>query len=124
MSNIKLKIKSKHLAAESKIIRKEELKLRQKVRYRIQRGKDNIERLQGDLWSLGYHRKNIVRQAARNTHLAYNFLRGNDYAVVENESTRTQPNWNEIERMALSYSTEDKRVTKQKFAEWKDAAQA
>ena len=51
---------------------------------------------------LHLHRVLNVRQATRNTLLAYSFLRGRAYRDVE-RICRTQPNWKEVERMVARY---------------------
>ena len=61
-----LKIKAKHLAAEARIIRKEEVKWR---------GRDKLY--------FKEHRKTTVRREARATQLAIAFMRGVPYNVVE-----------------------------------------
>jgi len=72
-----LKVKAKSLAAESKIIRIEELKLkRTPVRYKDKKVVDNIV-------SLAEHRRWNVRNEARATHLARAFLAGKTYVSVE-----------------------------------------
>lgn len=65
-----LKVKLKSLAAEAKIIRAEE--------ERAKKYKDQ-ELLSGLEW----HRKDVVRSAARHTLLAYAFIRGIPYKKVE-----------------------------------------
>lgn len=135
--SLELKIKSKHLAAEAKIIRREEAKLKRQIRsnaayYAEDSGNDYTpeqmekwKRLarerKNSLVSMNTHRRTKVRTVARSTHLAYGFLRGTPYRVMENEKTRTVPNWNAIEKMITKYSTEDPRVTLQRFASWKSA---
>jgi hypothetical protein len=55
----KLRIKAKHLAEEARIIRRE------------------AQRVHGmDRWQLNHHRQTTVRDEARATQLAYQFLRG------------------------------------------------
>ena len=103
--SIELKIKSKHLAAEARIIKFEERKLKRHKRMAEAR-------------RLREHRLDKVRPAARSTHLAYGFLRGRAYRTIEDRRTRTAPNWNEVERMALKYGDTDSRTLKQAFAEW------
>ena len=66
---VELKIKSKHLSAEAKIIRFEEEKLRQKDRTTF--------------FSLRWHRKWDVRNENRATFLARAFLAGKTYKSVE-----------------------------------------
>lgn len=67
-----LKVKIKSLAAEAKIIRREE-----------QKTQDNIVR--GSLYS---HRVGIVRDEARLSQLAYAFLRNRTYKSIEPKSKK------------------------------------
>jgi len=145
--SFELKIKTKTLAAESKIIQSEVKKLRSKVKRLTKRLIEENETLTIDeihaleqerdynlveltkgitrrANSMAEHRTNIVRKAARSTHLAYGYLRGHDYRVMENEKTRTQPDWNAIHNMVKKYSSGDSRDVSQKFEEWKSAALA
>lgn len=82
-----LKVKIKSLAEEAKIIRKEEKKARS--------------------WSykkmLQDHRKGIVREEARHTHLAYGFIRGKSYAKIEHCRFDNQPNWDKVTKMVNKY---------------------
>ncbi len=119
--SIHLKIKSKHLASESRIIKLEETKLKRRIRYARLKSK-NPNSLVNSLNDLSSHRKAIVRSHARSTHLAYGFLRGKRYRRIEDSRTRTTPNWKEVERMIVKYGNEDQRVLKQRFAEWKSVA--
>lgn len=131
--SIELKIKTKHLSSESKIIRKEELKLKKQIRstnkyakdgefteeqmkvFR-QKARDRISQLQ----NIQTHRVNKLRGEARCTHLAYGFVKGVPYRAMEDkETTKSEPNWSNVQRMVERYSDEDSRVILQRFAEWK-----
>lgn len=79
-----LKIKLKSLAAEAKIIRKEEKK---ELGFRVE---------------LRDHRIFPVRREARHTLLAYSFLRGRPYREVENKCLRP-PDWVKVEAMVRKY---------------------
>lgn len=81
-----LKIKLKSLAEEARIIRKEE--------------KRHIGTMRESLY---LHRIHRVRTAARNTLLAYSYIRGRSYHQVE-RIAHTAPNWKEVERMVKQYS--------------------
>lgn len=118
--SIELKIKSKHLASEAKIIRKEEQRLNNIIINSIKRGENNekkIEDLRRMQCSIADHRKSVVRDVRRSTHLAYNYLRGNSYKSVENTS-RTNPNLKEIVRMVTKYSDNNKLEVTDKINEW------
>lgn len=79
-----LKVKIKSLAAESKIIRKEE-KLHPLFRE-----------------ELYLHRKFVVAREARATLLAYSFLRGIPYKKVESNCD-SPPDWSRVKTMVLKY---------------------
>jgi len=81
-----LKIKIKSLAAEAKIIRKEE------KRVKFQSIRESLYR----------HRIDVVRYEARHTHIAYGFLRGRTYAQIE-ANPKTPPNWDKIRKMVEKY---------------------
>lgn len=85
--SIELKIKLKYLAAESRIIRKEE-----KLAFKSGDYAKGTE--------LYLHRIKVVRKSARHTHLAYAMIRGKAYRDVE-RTTRE-----------LHYSVDRKEVAK------------
>lgn len=87
--NVKLKIKSKSLAAEARIIRKEELKLRGMARSVDPNGGYWHPNAGDKRSSLHLHRTVAVRRTARATHLARAFLMGTPYKDVE-RSTREE----------------------------------
>ena len=78
---IELKIKQKSLAAESRIIRKEELKQRNYGRFML-RTQQPSEMPYGMYLSLRNHRMEL-RGVSRATGLARAYLKGQDYAKVE-----------------------------------------
>ncbi len=84
MSVVFLKVKVKSLAAEVRIIRREERR--------------NPE-LRGDL---ARHRRDVVRKEARHSLLAYGYLRGRKLSAMEPKA-HTEPNWSEVERMIRRY---------------------
>lgn len=95
MQSIELKVKLKHLAEESRIIRREAEK--QYEARNFQKGND-----------LTCHRKEVVRPEARATHLAYQFLRGIPYEVVERyNDDANPPNWKRVEAMVKKYGGQD-----------------
>lgn len=118
-----LKIKICSLAAESKIIRREERKwpgltAEQHAAY------DPFLSLTRPLpfnmrQSLHLHRVNDVRKATRAALLAYGFLRGRTYGQIENK-TKNAPDWIRVIRTITQFSSEDPRVLQQRFAEWID----
>jgi hypothetical protein len=84
-----LKIKLKSLAEEARIIRHEERKTHGYLREQLH-----------------LHRTGIVRRAARNTQLAYAFIRGRSLVQVE-PTAQTEPDWTAIEKMISTYGSKD-----------------
>jgi hypothetical protein len=85
-NRIYLKVKVKSLAAEASIIRTE---ARRTNRVALRNG-------------LTEHCKEVVRKAARNTQLAYGFVRGREYRQIE-PGAYSPPDWKEITRMVKQY---------------------
>src|SRR5688572_11517601 len=83
-----LRVKLKALAAEARIIRAEG-------------GRAPVHLRE----ALAYHRRGVVRAAARNTSLAYAFLRGRPYRRVEGKCGEP-PNWGEVRRMVRMYGVQ------------------
>lgn len=54
--------------------------------------------------ALHSHRIHVVRREARDTQLAYAFVRGKAYSTVESGAT-THPNWENVRRMILKYGS-------------------
>ena len=100
-----LKIKCKSLAAEAKIIRREE--------HRWPKGSEVRK-------GLFYHRILDVRRESRSACLAYGFLRGRSYKSMEAKAY-TQPDWKRVQSLVEKYSGEDVRDVRQRFSAWKDA---
>lgn len=82
MKLVELKIKSKSLAAEAKIIRSEENKLENRIADLSDLQK-STEQLQFTRQSLHNHRVLDVRYAARATYLARAYLKNKPYKSVE-----------------------------------------
>lgn len=87
-----LKMKLKSLAAEARIIRRQELKTR------------------GPTWnltreSLHRHRIDVVRRASRETHLAYGFIRGRSYDSMERKCL-VDPDFKAVATMVRKYAPE------------------
>lgn len=87
-----LKVKIKNLAAEAKIIRKEEIKLKfKKVKVPNEHGSYDVKYLRVPvleknrevLNGLNEHRTGVVRDEARHSLTAYAFLRNRPYSVVK-----------------------------------------
>lgn len=80
--SIELKIKSKHLSVEAKIIRFEEHKLKKQIKWL----KEHQQSYETPYWkreSLSRHRKVDVRNENRATFLARAFIAGKSYSSVE-----------------------------------------
>lgn len=90
MSRTYLKVKIKSLAAEARIIRHEEAK--------FPRGRRNHQVSEG----LRQHRRHDVRNEARWAQLAYGFLRGRPYHVME-AKTYSEPDWTRVAGLATKY---------------------
>ncbi len=84
--SIELKIKSKHLALEPKIIRHEEHKLKKQIKYTHGTEHSLIWKLN----SLCAHRCMNVRNEARATHLARTFIDGKPYCYAERKRNDEQ----------------------------------
>ena len=80
--SIELKIKSKHLSLEAKVIRFEENKLKHQIEWCKIRQREDIE-LRNTWQSLNTHRRWDVRNENRATYLARAFIQGRPYTDVE-----------------------------------------
>jgi hypothetical protein len=100
--SIKLKIKVKHLAEEARIIRKEEHKA-----FGMKK------------WGLQHHRKTVVRDAARQTQIAYAIVRGKERCRTLHSKTRDlRSDYKEITRMVNKYGNfDDPKSTVEKWFE-------
>lgn len=84
-----LKIKVKSLAAEAKIIRKEEFRSNRQTRD-----------------ALYWHRIFVVRTEARATHVAYGLIRGRTYKQIE-QNPKGKPDWDKVKAMLKKYGPPD-----------------
>jgi hypothetical protein len=107
-----LKIKIKSLAAEARIIRHEELKWKEAPR----KGLDPHPMF----FSLQDHRKKDVRREARAALIAYGFLRGRAYKLVE-VSSHVAPDWTRACQIACKFGKGDPKETSKRFDEWRKA---
>ena len=82
--SIQLKIKSKHLSLEAKVIKFEEAKLKKQIRWHSKSQSPN-KKLESELNSITEHRKWNVRNENRATFLARAFIAGVPYKTVENK---------------------------------------
>ena len=135
--SIELKIKSKHLALEPAIIRKEEQKLSKQIKHykmhhQITTDSDVFSYYdkQPDLYnlyckhsSLVSHRRWNVRNEARATYLARAYIKGVPYKVVESNVKETIHGavMDSLVRMVLKYSKQRFRTDYEKGAVVKTA---
>lgn len=82
--SIELKIKSKHLGLEAKVIKFEEAKLKKQLRWHSKVQSPN-QKLEWKLNSITEHRKWNVRNENRATFLARAFIAGVPYKTVEHK---------------------------------------
>ena len=82
--SIELKIKSKHLSLEAKVIKFEEAKLKKQLRWHSKVQSPN-KKLEWKLNSITEHRKWNVRNENRATFLARAFIAGVSYKTVEHK---------------------------------------
>ena len=114
--SIELKIKSKSLAAEARIIRQEEIKVRDEARNRALHQKPN-SKLMRQRQSLYDHRIDVVRFEARATFLARAFLSGKPRSVVEANPATDARVRNRAMKIAKKYG---EKVTEASLFEWLD----
>ena len=82
--SIELKIKSKHLGLEAKVIKFEEAKLKKQLRW-MRKHQESIQKLEWKLASITEHRKWNVRNENRSTFLARALIAGVPYKAVEHK---------------------------------------
>jgi len=88
-----LKTEVKNLAIASRIIRAQELKCK-------------VERRTYMLNRLCYIRRILLRAEARDTHIAYGYLKGRTYRQIE-DNPETEPDWEHVARMVKKYGADD-----------------
>lgn len=88
-----LKVKVKSLAEEARIIRHEEHAAKRQYRWaKDQQGAEAIyTEAHNTFWGLRQHRTYDVRNEARAAHIAYGYLRGLSYAVIETPDVPLNP---------------------------------
>lgn len=123
VKSIPLKIKLLNLGAEGRIIKGEERKIIKHMNNcpRDERGMVWFYEHNARYWEIKNHRKDTVSSEARDTLLAYGFLRGLTYKKIENKRY-SDPNWGNIERMILKYGKDGQQKLKQRFEQWKQEA--
>jgi hypothetical protein len=123
---IELKIKAKHLALEPSIIKREENKLRKRMKYNRD-GETSYWKLERERDSLCNHRRWNVRNESRATELARAYLAGKSYSYVE--KTRKNDGMFQlyivprIVAMVTRYGTgEQRKVDRKIIQEWSKIA--
>jgi hypothetical protein len=81
--SVELKIKSKHLSLEAKVIRFEETKLKKQISWLYKNKPNDVYLKQLELGSLSDHRKYVVGRENRATFLARAYIAGTPYNKVE-----------------------------------------
>jgi len=114
VSKTYLKIKIMSLAAEARIIRREESKAR--AAWRHNRSNTAAEQ---DFWGLRSHRTWNVRNEARVALLAYGYLRGRTYRQLE-FNPGSEPDWARVVQLAARYG---KPTTRDDIKAWAEAAE-
>jgi hypothetical protein len=111
LSHLRVKIKS--LAAEAHIIRHEERRALATHRRRgdLTKPCEEHERLHE-------HRTGIVRRVARESLLAYGFLRGRTYRQMEARCS-APPNWAEVWKVACRFRFELTAADRARFDAWR-----
>ncbi len=89
--SVELKIKSKHLSEEARIIRFEERKFRKQVDW-LKTHQQTYDKEHATMMSLKQHRRWDVRNENRATFLARTYLAGKDYKTVEHKCNETTKN--------------------------------
>lgn len=93
--SIELKIKLKSLAEEARIIRREELSIKNgKFSYRSNQRRESIY----------LHRTTHIRPIARATHIAYGLIKGLEYHQIE-QRNYSNPNWKSVKAMVRKYGS-------------------
>lgn len=115
-----LKVKIKSLAAESRIIRKEERKALGSGRWALkaQKTTGEVEAEYERYNRLRHHRVHAVRDEARASLLAYGFLRGKAYGQVEHKQGTPGPILSKAAGMAKRLGGK----TEEAFLEWAGVA--
>lgn len=108
MSNTFLKIKIMSLAAEARIIRREEKKWPGTVA-----GSNSASIRAG----LHEHRITVVRPEARVALLAYGYLRGRHYLRIENKASEA-PDWSRVLTLVNKFGSA--KIAKEDLAAWAD----
>lgn len=111
-----LKIKIKSLAAESTLIRKDELKYRNRARAARLKQIDT-SRLEEIRYGLYHHRTRDVRMESRASNLAYGYLRGLAYKSIE-KTCKVPPSESRIADLVAKYGKMPRAEALTKIRAW------
>lgn len=113
-----LKIKCVSLAAEARLIRREEQIANAKKRdYASVQKSGAANHFAAVEIGLKDHRRIDVRREARVANIAYGFAKGKEYSEIEKFSW-SQPNWDRVKTLALRYG----RKPKEDYEAWEGRA--
>ena len=123
-----LKIKVVSLAAEARLIRKDERKQLKWARAAAQnnaygKGAEYAQYHYKVFFGLQAHRKIDVRQESRASNLAYGFLKGRKFSEIERVShnkNTNPPNWTKVKNLVQRYGEGKEKEILQRFETWKD----
>jgi aspartyl/asparaginyl beta-hydroxylase (cupin superfamily) len=122
--SVELKIKSKHLGLEAKVIKFEEAKLKRQIRWHSKRLSPNTK-LEWKLNSITNHRKWDVRNENRATFLARAYIDGVPYNTVEKKRRPENEYKFEVHVLprvlAMVNRYHNRNVTKEAIEEWVNA---
>jgi hypothetical protein len=123
MSVRTLKIKIKSLAAEAKIIRREERKTKPQIEWKEMTFPNGatIRYQAGEYFELHTHRTGPVRASARHALLAYGYLRGRAYKQLE-AKCYDEPDWQNVLNQVKRFDPSKSNLVPDQFKEWRDAA--
>jgi hypothetical protein len=116
---IPLRVKIKSLAAEARIISREE---RRALRRLAHASPEVVPEVHASYVSLRTHRRAVVARAAREALLAYGFLRGRPYAALEPPSS-SPPDFRAVWKVAERFAT-DRDDAAARWEAWRTAAEA
>lgn len=103
-----LKVKLVNLADEARTIRRLERARKKAARYAKEKNLPWYNQACTEFWGLKEHRIGIVRREARDSHLAYGFLKGTPYERME-AKCYTQPNWDNAKAIAARFCPPDEK---------------
>ena|SRR5260221_13365701 len=124
-----LKIKVVSLAAEARLIRKDEHKQLKWARF-CKNFSTNTNALKHSdyhyrvFFGLQQHRKLDVRSESRHSNIAYGFLKGRKYSQIEkvqhNKNTNP-PSWDRVWNLVRKFGEGSSDELRDRFVEWKSA---